>query len=34
MFLLENIARKMLKSGENNDFRDIISIFASEYLNL
>ena len=29
IFLLENIARKMLKSEENNDFRDIISTFAN-----
>ena len=30
IFLQENIARKMLKKEENNDFRDIISTFASK----
>ena len=30
LFLQENIARKMLKKEENNDFRDIISTFASK----
>ena len=30
IFLQENIARKMLKKGENNDFCDIISNFANK----
>ena len=30
IFLRENIAKKMLKKEENNDFRDIISTFASK----
>ena len=30
IFLQENIARKMLKKEEKNDFRDIISTFASK----
>ena len=30
IFLRENIAKKMLKNGENNDFCDIISNFASK----
>lgn len=30
IFLQENIARKMLKLEEKNDFRDIISTFASK----